>query len=175
MPARRWAPNTSGKRVGGFGTGCFSLYATKNIMSAEGGMITTDDEALAQKCRMLRNHGMQRRYYHDMLGYNFRMTDLNAAIGLAQIERLEAFTASRQANAAYLNEHIHSVVTPQVRGGLPARVAPVHHPGGWRARPRRGGEAAQRGRGGHGHLLPGAGLPPGAPGGAWATASCACR
>jgi perosamine synthetase len=106
-----------GKRVGGFGTGCFSLYATKNIMSAEGGMITTDDEALAQKCRMLRNHGMQRRYYHDMLGYNFRMTDLNAAIGLAQIERLEAFTASRQANAAYLNAHITAVVTPQVQPG----------------------------------------------------------
>jgi perosamine synthetase len=107
-----------GKRVGGFGTGCFSLYATKNVMSAEGGMITTDDEALAQKCRMLRNHGMQRRYYHDLLGYNFRMTDLNAAIGLAQIERLEAFTAQRQANAAYLNEHIKSVVTPRVMPGV---------------------------------------------------------
>ncbi len=103
-----------GKRVGGFGTGCFSLYATKNVMSAEGGMITTDDEVLAQKCRMLRNHGMQRRYYHDLLGYNFRMTDLNAAIGLAQMARLPAFTAQRQANAAYLNEHIHAVVTPKV-------------------------------------------------------------
>lgn len=106
-----------GKRVGGFGTGCFSLYATKNIMSAEGGMITSDDEALAQQCRMLRNHGMQRRYYHDLLGYNFRMTDINAAIGLVQIERLEAFTAQRQANAAYLNEHIHTVVTPRVMPG----------------------------------------------------------
>jgi perosamine synthetase len=106
-----------GKRVGSFGTGCFSLYATKNIMSAEGGMITTDDETLAQKCRMLRNHGMQRRYFHDMLGYNFRMTDLNAAIGLAQIERLETFTAQRQTNAAYLNEHITSVVIPTVKEG----------------------------------------------------------
>jgi dTDP-4-amino-4,6-dideoxygalactose transaminase len=81
-----------GKPVGSFGTGCFSLYATKNIMSGEGGMITTNDEALAQRCWIIRNHGMQRRYYHDMLGYNFRMTDLHAAIGLAQIERLAEFS-----------------------------------------------------------------------------------
>jgi perosamine synthetase len=106
-----------GKAVGSFGTGCFSLYATKNVMAGEGGMITTDDEALAQRVRVLRNHGMQRRYYHDILGYNFRMTDLHAAIGLAQIDRLAAFTAVRRANAAYLNNHITSVVTPQVRDG----------------------------------------------------------
>jgi len=106
-----------GRRVGSFGTGCFSLYATKNVMSGEGGMITTDDDALAQRCRMLRNHGMQRRYYHDMLGYNFRMTDLHAAIGLAQMERLDEFTARRRANAAYLNAHITSVITPTVRPG----------------------------------------------------------
>ncbi len=106
-----------GKRVGSFGTGCFSLYATKNVMSGEGGMITTDDEALAQRCRMIRNHGMQRRYYHDMLGYNFRMTDLHAAIGLPQMERLEEFTAKRRANAEFLNRCITSVVTPKVRPG----------------------------------------------------------
>jgi perosamine synthetase len=106
-----------GKPVGSFGTGCFSLYATKNIMSGEGGMITTCDEAFAQLCRMIRNHGMQRRYYHDMLGYNFRMTDLHAAIGLAQIERLAEFTAKRRANAAYLNAHLTSVRTPSVRPG----------------------------------------------------------
>ncbi len=100
-----------GKRVGSFGTGCFSLYATKNIMSGEGGMITTDDEAVAQRCRMIRNHGMQRRYFHDMLGFNFRMSDLHAAIGLAQI------TARRRANAAYLSAHITSVITPKVKPG----------------------------------------------------------
>jgi len=106
-----------GQAAGSFGTGCFSLYATKNIMSGEGGMITTNDDNLAHQCRMLRNHGMQRRYYHDILGYNFRMTDLHAAIGLAQIERLEEFTAKRRANAAYLNAHIKSVITPKVRDG----------------------------------------------------------
>ncbi len=106
-----------GQMVGSLGTGCFSLYATKNIMSGEGGMITTNDDAVAQRCRMLRSHGMQRRYYHDMLGYNARMTDLNAAIGLVQIERLDDFTARRRANAGYLSTHITSVVTPQVREG----------------------------------------------------------
>ncbi len=103
------------KTAGSFGTGCFSLYATKNVMSGEGGMITTNDDALAEKCRMLRNHGMKRRYYHDMLGFNFRMTDLCAAIGLAQLDRLEDFTARRRANAAYLNSKIESVITPKVK------------------------------------------------------------
>ncbi|MBN1312791.1 MAG: DegT/DnrJ/EryC1/StrS family aminotransferase [Anaerolineae bacterium] len=103
--------------AGSFGSGCFSLYATKNVMSGEGGMITTDDEAVAQRCKMLRNHGMQRRYYHEMLGYNFRMTDLHAAIGLVQMERLEEFTARRQANAAYLNSEIRNLITPKVHSG----------------------------------------------------------
>ncbi len=103
-----------GRRVGSFGTGCFSLYATKNVMSGEGGMITTDDDEVARACRMLRAHGMERRYYHDMLGYNYRMTDLHAAIGLAQLMRLEEFTARRRRNAAFLSAHIRNpkVVTP---------------------------------------------------------------
>jgi dTDP-4-amino-4,6-dideoxygalactose transaminase len=106
-----------GRRAGSFGTGCFSLYATKNVMCGEGGMITTNDDDLAQHCRMIRSHGMQRRYYHDMLGYNFRMTDLHAAIGLAQMDRLDEFTTKRRANAEYLNERITRVVTPKVREG----------------------------------------------------------
>src|SRR5512143_1956902 len=106
-----------GRPAGSFGTGCFSLYATKNVMSGEGGMITTNDDALAEKCRMLRNHGMKRRYYHDMLGFNFRMTDLCAAIGLAQMDRLVDFTAKRRANAAFLNSKIESVITPTVKDG----------------------------------------------------------
>lgn len=107
-----------GRPVGSFGIGCFSLYATKNVMSGEGGMITTNDDAVAERCRMIRNHGMQRRYFHDMLGYNFRLSDLHAAIGLAQMKRLAEFTARRRANAAYLNSHITSVRTPTVRPGF---------------------------------------------------------
>ncbi len=128
----------NGKPVGSFGTGCFSLYATKNVMSGEGGMITTNDDDLARRCRMLRNHGMERRYYHDMLGYNFRLTDLHAAIGLAQIDRLTEFTAKRRANATYLNAHITRVAAPTVREGY----GHVWHQ--FTVRVRRGRDAAVR-------------------------------
>lgn len=107
-----------GRRAGSFGMGTFSLYATKNVMSGEGGIITTNEDALAQHCRMMRNHGMQRRYYHDMLGYNFRISDLHAAIGLAQMDRLEEITNKRRENAAYLNAKITSVITPNVPDGF---------------------------------------------------------
>ena len=83
---------------------------------------------------MLRNHGMKRRYYHDMLGFNFRMTDLCAAIGLAQIDRLEDFTAKRRANAAYLNSKIESVITPTVKDGYRPCLASVYDPRRRRAR-----------------------------------------
>jgi perosamine synthetase len=102
-----------GQKAGSFGTGALSLYATKNIMSAEGGMITTDDDEIAEQCRLLRNHGMRRRYYYDMLAYNYRMTDVHAAIGLAQIDRLPQFTSRRKANAEYFNANIKSVITPK--------------------------------------------------------------
>jgi dTDP-4-amino-4,6-dideoxygalactose transaminase len=58
------------------------------MTSGEGGMVTTDDDAVAEEARVLRNHGMRRRYYHDELGYNLRMTDIHAAIGLAQLQKL---------------------------------------------------------------------------------------
>ena len=103
-----------GRKVGSMGTGTFSLYPTKNMTSGEGGMITTNDDAIAEHCRVIRQHGMRRRYYHDELGYNFRMTDVHAAIGLAQIAKLDRFNASRQANARFYNEHLRGVVTPFV-------------------------------------------------------------
>jgi perosamine synthetase len=103
-----------GKSAGSFGTGCFSLYATKNIMSGEGGMITTDDDKIAELARTLRHHGMRRRYYHDVLGFNFRMTDLCAAIGIVQLGRLAGITQRRRKNAAYLSEHIRTVRVPRL-------------------------------------------------------------
>jgi perosamine synthetase len=102
---------------GAGGSACFSLYATKNSMSGEGGMITTNDDAVAERVRMMRSHGMKRRYYHDMMGYNFRMSDLHAAIGVVQMERLETFTAARRANAAYLSDNLKSAKTPTVKEG----------------------------------------------------------
>ncbi len=106
-----------GQRVGSFGTGCFSLYATKNVMCGEGGMITTNEPEIAHRCRLLRNHGMERRYHHDILGYNYRMSDLHAAIGLAQIARLEESTRRRRENAAFLSRRITRVKVPTVREG----------------------------------------------------------
>jgi len=106
-----------GRIVGSFGTACFSLYATKNVMSGEGGMITTDDDGVAEMARMIRSHGMKRRYYHDMMGYNFRLSDLHAAIGLPQMERLEEFTARRRANAQYLSANLKGVRVPTVKDG----------------------------------------------------------
>lgn len=103
-----------GKKVGSFGTGTFSLYPTKNITSGEGGMITTNDPAIDEKSRVIRQHGMRVRYYHDELGFNFRMTDIHAAIGLAQLQKLEQFNARRQANARFLSENLKGVVTPHV-------------------------------------------------------------
>lgn len=106
-----------GKPAGSFGTGVFSLYATKNVMSGEGGMITTNSDEIAEKCRLIRNHGMRVRYYHDMLGYNYRMSDLHAAIGLAQIRRIDEFLQKRRENAKYLTANIEAVITPKVKPG----------------------------------------------------------
>lgn len=109
---------TVGERmVGGFGTGSFSLYPTKNVTSGEGGMITTNDERAATRARMLRSHGMRARYQYEMLGYNYRMTDIAAAIGLVQLRRLPDFTGRRRRNAAFLNRQLRSVVTPHATGG----------------------------------------------------------
>jgi dTDP-4-amino-4,6-dideoxygalactose transaminase len=107
----------AGRKAGTFDTGCFSFYPTKNITTAEGGIITTNDEEAADLARMLRAHGMRRRYYHEMLGYNFRMTDVHAAIGVAQLPKLAEFTRRRQAHAAYLSAHLHAdkVRVPVVR------------------------------------------------------------
>jgi len=84
-------------------------------MSAEGGMITTNDDQIDQLCRMLRNHGMQRRYYHEMIGFNFRMTDLCAAIGVVQLGRFNDFTEKRMVNAAFYNSNLTSVIIPKVK------------------------------------------------------------
>lgn len=92
-----------GRRVGSFGHGSFSLYATKNMTTGEGGLITTDDDSLADWIRLYRNQGMRERYHHEILGYNFRLTDIAAAIGLCQLDKLEHNTARRQAIAARYN------------------------------------------------------------------------
>ena len=105
------------RQVGSFGTGMFSLYATKNIMSGEGGVITTDDDGVADRARLLRNHGMRDRYRYEALGYNFRLTDVMAAIGVAQFQRLGEATRIRRSNAATLSAALKNVTIPAVKEG----------------------------------------------------------
>ena len=87
----------------------FSFYATKNMMSGEGGMVVTDDDAIAASARRFRNHGQGERYEYLSLGYNYRMTDLCGAIGRVQLSRLPALTAARRANAAFYDAALASV------------------------------------------------------------------
>jgi len=85
------------QKVGSIGdVGCFSFYATKNITTGEGGIVTTDDDEIAMELRTLRSHGMANRDEHVTLGYNYRMSDLNGAIGTAQVDRLDGFNERRR-------------------------------------------------------------------------------
>ncbi len=106
------------KMVGSFGDlECFSFYPTKNMTTGEGGMVTTEDDALFEQLNSLRNHGrMQTQwgYEHDRVGYNYRMTDLAAAIGLVQLKKLPGFIQKRRENASFYDDHLEAVKTPVV-------------------------------------------------------------
>ena len=106
------------RRSGTWGVGTFSFYPTKNMTTGEGGMVTTDDAGVAERVRLLREHGMKVRYHHDIVGYNFRMTDIAAAIGLAQLPKLAAANERRRAIAARYDAELRGVVTPFVRPGV---------------------------------------------------------
>jgi dTDP-4-amino-4,6-dideoxygalactose transaminase len=109
------------RRAGGFGVSAsFSFYPTKNMTTAEGGMVTTPDAAVAAKVGMLRQHGAAQRYHHDALGFNFRMTDIAAAIGRAQLAKLDRFNEVRRRHASVLDEGL---------AGTPGIVLPRERPG----------------------------------------------
>ncbi|MBH0008759.1 DegT/DnrJ/EryC1/StrS aminotransferase family protein [Salinibacterium sp. SWN1162] len=113
--AQAHAASIAGVPVGNWGiAGSFSFYPTKNMTSGEGGMITTSSDELARVARLLRNQGMERRYENEVVGFNTRMTDIHAAIGRVQLGKLAGWTAQRQANAAFFDEHLSGVVTPPV-------------------------------------------------------------
>ncbi len=103
--------------AGNWGAACFSFYPSKNMSTGEGGMVLTQDDAVAERARMVRNHGMSTRYLHEVEGFNFRMTNLQAAIGVEQIKRLPEWTARRIHNAAYLSANLKGVQTPVVKPG----------------------------------------------------------
>ena len=98
------------RKVGSFGdAGTFSFYPTKNITTGEGGMITTNSKEIYEKALLLRAHGSKIKYYHEILGYNFRMTDIGAAIGLEQLKKIAKFNRLRQKNAKYLSQNLSKI------------------------------------------------------------------
>jgi dTDP-4-amino-4,6-dideoxygalactose transaminase len=109
-----------GRAAGSYDVGSFSLYATKNITTGEGGVITTNDDEVADRLRVLRNQGMRERYVYEVAGHNYRLTDLQAAIGIPQLKRYAEVVARRQRNAARLSEGLaglQGVVTPRSLSG----------------------------------------------------------
>lgn len=100
------------KKCGSFGDiSTFSFYPNKHITTGEGGMILTDDDDLAEKCRSLRNLCFQphKRFVHERLGWNFRMTNIQAALGLAQLEQLDEFIIRKRNMGAYYNELLKDI------------------------------------------------------------------
>ncbi|MEM2614423.1 MAG: DegT/DnrJ/EryC1/StrS aminotransferase family protein [Nitrososphaerota archaeon] len=106
-----------GLKVGSFGQiSCFSFYGNKIITTGEGGMCLTNDEDLAEKMRILRDHGMNayKRYWHETIGFNYRMTNLQAALGLAQLNKIESFIEKKRKIAKIYAEELSKLqdITP---------------------------------------------------------------
>jgi dTDP-4-amino-4,6-dideoxygalactose transaminase len=106
----------AGRAVGSFGIGCFSFYATKNVTTGEGGIVTTKEAGVADRLRLLRNQGMRQRYRYEIAGHNYRLTDLQAALALPQLDRLGELNAMRRRNALLLSEalaDLPGVIVPE--------------------------------------------------------------
>lgn len=124
--AQAHGARVDGRTVGSIGTGCFSFYATKNLVAGEGGMITTDDAALADRLRVLRNQGMRERYAYEVVGHNWRMTDLAAAVVLPQLSRYDDQVARRRAHAARLTALLDGVPGLRLPASTPDRESVWH-------------------------------------------------
>jgi perosamine synthetase len=101
-----------GRHMGSFGdVGCMSFYADKTMTTGEGGMVFTDNDALAEQCLILKHQGRTGRgyYYHEHIGYNFRLTDLQAAVGVAQLNKLDTIVARKKQNEASYRELLKDV------------------------------------------------------------------
>lgn len=112
-----------GKKIGSIGdVACFSFYANKIITTGEGGMVTTDNKEIAKRIEMLRDHTFsdERHFWHRHIGYNYRMTNLQAAIGLAQTEKFKIFVEIKIRNARYYNSLLKDIkgitFPPRVKG-----------------------------------------------------------
>ena len=116
--AQAHGASLNGIPVGAFGTfGMFSLYPTKNMTSGEGGMVSVADDETERLVRLYRNQGMMRQYENEVVGFNCRMTDIHAAIGRVQLTKVDAWTKTRQENAAFLSANLEGVTAPPVAEG----------------------------------------------------------
>ena len=105
----------SDKPLGTFGqVASFSFYPTKNMTTAEGGLIVTSDPEIARKARLLRNQGMATKYDNELIGFNNRMTEINAAIGLVQLKKLHNWTKTRRNIAKFYDNNLDGVIIPPV-------------------------------------------------------------
>ncbi|GAB78328.1 dTDP-4-amino-4,6-dideoxygalactose transaminase [Austwickia chelonae] len=116
--AQAHGASLNGTPVGAFGTfAMFSLYPTKNMTSGEGGMVSCADDEVARLVKLYRNQGMEMQYHNEVVGLNNRMTDIHAAIGRVQLTKVDAWTAKRQENAAFLSANLEGVTPPPVAEG----------------------------------------------------------
>ncbi len=110
-----------GRDIGSFADAvCYSFYPSKNMTTGEGGMVVTNDPKLAAQCQLLRNHGQTADYRHERLGFNFRMTDFQAALGRSQLRRLAELVQRRRENAVFLSNALRDVtglVLPHIPEG----------------------------------------------------------
>jgi len=116
--AQALGASENGRQVGSGGAfGALSFYATKNISSGEGGMITTNDPAIARRVRLLRNQGQEVKYQNEIIGFNNRLSDIHAAIGREQLKSLRYWNEARQRNARFLTDNLRGPTTPAIREG----------------------------------------------------------
>ena len=116
--AQAHGASLNGTPVGAFGEfAMFSLYPTKNMTSGEGGMVSCADATIERNIRLYRNQGMLQQYHNEVVGLNNRMTDIHAAIGRVQLTKVDAWTRTRQENAAFLSANLEGVTPPPTLDG----------------------------------------------------------
>ena len=120
--AQAHGARSAGADVGSFGDlACYSFYPSKNMTTGEGGMITTSDPEIYEKCARMRDHGQTGPNLHTSLGFNYRMTDMQAALGLSQLKRLDSLVGRRRENAGFLDEglrEVEGITPPHVPDGV---------------------------------------------------------
>ena len=122
--AQSFGADINGRMTGSIGlAGCHSFFPSKNLgCYGDGGMVTTNDDAVAEQLRMLRNHGSKVRYYHDIVGYNSRLDELQAVVLRAKLKRLPGYNQERRRAAHTYSRLLSEVVTPPQEDGIGTHI-----------------------------------------------------